>query len=64
MRNIWTIAPRELRLYFASPVAYIVGLLISADFWHLFCTGNLSVRPICLYLQDQQQHLVPIWWSG
>jgi len=28
MRNIWTIARREIRLYFASPVAYIVGLLI------------------------------------
>ena len=28
MRNIWTIAHREIRLYFASPVAYIVGLLI------------------------------------
>lgn len=28
MRNIWTIARRELKLYFASPVAYIIGLLI------------------------------------
>jgi ABC-2 type transport system permease protein len=28
MRNVWTIARREIRLYFASPVAYIVGLLI------------------------------------
>jgi ABC-2 type transport system permease protein len=28
MRNIWTIARREIRLYFASPVAYIIGLLI------------------------------------
>jgi len=28
MRNIWTIARREIRLYFTSPVAYIVGLLI------------------------------------
>ncbi|MGA2489349.1 MAG: ABC transporter permease [Anaerolineales bacterium] len=27
MRNIWTIARREIRLYFNSPVAYIVGLL-------------------------------------
>jgi len=28
MRNIWTIARREIRLYFSSPIAYIVGLLI------------------------------------
>jgi ABC-type transport system involved in multi-copper enzyme maturation permease subunit len=28
MQNIWTIARREIQLYFASPVAYIVGLLI------------------------------------
>jgi ABC-2 type transport system permease protein len=28
MRNVWTIARREIRLYFATPVAYIIGLLI------------------------------------
>jgi ABC-2 type transport system permease protein len=28
MRNVWTIARREFRLYFISPVAYIVALLI------------------------------------
>jgi ABC-2 type transport system permease protein len=28
MRNVWTIARREFRLYFISPIAYIVGLLI------------------------------------
>ena len=28
MRNIWTIARREIRLYFSSQIAYIVGLLI------------------------------------
>lgn len=28
MRNIWTIARREMRMYFTSPIAYIVGLLI------------------------------------
>jgi ABC-2 type transport system permease protein len=27
MRNIWTIARREYRLYFASPIAYIAALL-------------------------------------
>jgi ABC-2 type transport system permease protein len=28
MQNIWTIARREIRLFFSSPVAYIIGLLI------------------------------------
>lgn len=28
MRNIWTIARREFRLYFDSPLAYAVGLII------------------------------------
>ncbi len=28
MRNIWTIANREYKHYFISPIAYIVGLLI------------------------------------
>ncbi len=28
MRNVWTIARREIKLYFSSPVAYIIGLLI------------------------------------
>jgi ABC-2 type transport system permease protein len=28
MRNVWTIARREIKLYFVSPVAYIVGLLV------------------------------------
>jgi ABC-2 type transport system permease protein len=42
MRNIWTIAHREIRLYFASPVAYIVGLLI------LLITGIYFVLVIYL----------------
>jgi gliding motility-associated transport system permease protein len=28
MRNVWTIARREIKLFFASTVAYIIGLLI------------------------------------
>ncbi len=42
MRNIWTIARREIRLYFASPVAYIIGLLI------LLITGIYFVLVIYL----------------
>ena len=25
MRNVWTIAKREINMYFASPVAYAIG---------------------------------------
>lgn len=28
MRNMWTIARRELNVYFISPIAYIIGILI------------------------------------
>lgn len=28
MRNIWTIAQRELKLYFATPVAYMVAFMV------------------------------------
>lgn len=28
MRNVWTIAKREYRLYFATPIAYIVAFII------------------------------------
>jgi ABC-2 type transport system permease protein len=45
MRNTWTIARREIRLYFASPVAYIIGLLI------LLITGIYFV--LVIYLAGQ-----------
>ena len=45
MRNVWTIARREIKLYFASPVAYIVGLLI------LLITGIYFV--LVIYLAGQ-----------
>jgi ABC-2 type transport system permease protein len=45
MRNVWTIARREYRLYFISPVAYIVALLI------LLITGIFFV--LIVYLAGQ-----------
>jgi ABC-2 type transport system permease protein len=48
MRNIWTIAKREFRLYFASPVAYIVALLI------LLVTGVYFV--LIIYLAGQSMY--------
>ncbi len=45
MRNVWTIARREYKLYFISPVAYIVALLI------LLITGIFFV--LVVYLAEQ-----------
>ena len=46
MRNLWTIARREYRLYFVSPIAYIAALLI------LLVTGIYF--SLILYLSNQQ----------
>jgi len=48
MRNIWTIARREIRMYFASPIAYIVGLLT------LLITGIYFV--LVVYLSGQSAY--------
>jgi ABC-2 type transport system permease protein len=48
MRNVWTIARREIRLYFASPVAYIIGLLI------LLISGIYFV--LVIYLANQSSY--------
>ena len=32
MRNVWTIAARELRSYFTSPIAYIVLAMFGVIF--------------------------------
>ncbi len=49
MRNVWTIARREIRLYFASPIAYIVGLLILLISGIYFVLDYLPGRPGRLY---------------
>ena len=65
MRNIWTIARRELRLYFASPVAYIVGLLILLILGIYFVLGNLSVLNQSAYTSGiSSSTWSHIWWSG
>lgn len=46
MRNVWTIARREFRLYFISPVAYIVALLI------LLVTGIYFVLIVYSYSRN------------
>lgn len=47
MRNIWTIAKREYKLYFASPVAFIAAFLILLVVGYLFY-GSL------VYASNQQ----------
>ena len=47
MRNIWTIARRELKLYFISPIAYIVILVT------LFILGLIFyVNILAAYMQQ------------
>jgi ABC-2 type transport system permease protein len=46
MRNIWTIARREYKQYFTSPIAYIVALLI------LLVTGIFFVLVVYLAAQS------------
>jgi ABC-2 type transport system permease protein len=36
MKNVWTITSRELRAYFVSPIAYVVGALFLVAMGYLF----------------------------
>lgn len=47
MRNIWTIAKREYKIYFSSPLAYIVMLLILSVIGIVFAFNiiNLTSNP-------------------
>jgi ABC-2 type transport system permease protein len=47
MRNIWTIAKREYKVYFSSPLAYIVMLIIFAVIGVIFALNiiNLTNNP-------------------
>ncbi len=39
MRNIWTLAMREFKVYFTSPIAYIVLAAFAVIFGHFFTTS-------------------------
>lgn len=39
MRNVWTIAMREFKVYFTSPIAYIVLTMFAVIFGYFFTTG-------------------------
>ena len=47
MRNIWTIAKREYKIYFSSPLAYIVMLIILSVIGVIFALNiiNLTSNP-------------------
>jgi ABC-2 type transport system permease protein len=47
MRNIWTIAKREYKIYFSSPLAYIVMLIILSVIGAIFALNliNLTSNP-------------------
>jgi ABC-2 type transport system permease protein len=55
MRNIWTIARREYRLYFASPAAYMVAFLILGVLGYLFYANIVGA----LYQQYAGQQSAP-----
>ena len=44
MRNIWTIARRELFSYFSSPIAYIVLAMFALIFGFFYCF------PLCMFI--------------
>jgi ABC-2 type transport system permease protein len=50
MRNIWTIAKREYKIYFSSPLAYIVMLIILSVVGAIFALNiiNLTSNPFGL----------------
>ena len=39
MRHVWTIAMREFKVYFTSPIAYIVLTIFAIIFGYFFTTG-------------------------
>ncbi len=43
MRNIWTIAKREYKIYFSSPLAYIVMLIILSVIGWIFALNLISL---------------------
>ena len=40
MRNAWTIARRELKSYFASPIAYVLLAMFAVVFGYFFLGGG------------------------
>jgi ABC-2 type transport system permease protein len=59
MRNIWTIASREYKLYFASPAAYLIAFMILLVIGILFYL-NLQVASLNQFAPGVQITLVPL----
>ena len=49
MRNIWTIASREYKHYFISPIAYVVAFMFLATLGIIFALTILSANESALY---------------
>jgi ABC-2 type transport system permease protein len=61
MRNIWTIAEREYKLYFSSPVAYMITaiiLLVLGIFFTLAVANALN--PMNQFVPDVRHTLYPL----
>ncbi len=48
MRNVWTITARELKAYFASPIAYVVSALFLVAMGYLFALILISSQDASL----------------
>jgi len=52
MRNLWTLARREYRHYFISPIAYILALLILLTLGIIFIISMIQAINASLYYQS------------
>lgn len=52
MRNVWTIARREYKLFFISPVAYVVAFFFLILLGYFFYSGLLQSVAYSLYYQS------------
>ena len=59
MRNIWIIARREYKLYFASPAAYLIAFMILLALGILFYL-NLQVAAMQQFAPGVQITLAPM----
>jgi ABC-2 type transport system permease protein len=52
MRNVWTIARREYKLFFINPVAYVVAFFFMIILGFMFYNGMLQANYYALYYQS------------
>ncbi len=52
MRNVWIIARREYKLFFISPIAYVVAFFFIILLGYFFYTGLLEAITYLMYYQS------------